>query len=469
MSAPLLWIVFPIGLGGVLLLVRQGRRVVWVGTVSALGLALLAWWLPVDTPLTIGSFAFKVSGTFRILGRSFVLEPAHGPMLALLYGLAAMWFFGGSTLGFERRLIPLGMVLVGLMVAMLAVRPFLYAAVFLGIAVLLSVPMVLPSTQRPGRGIVRYVIFHTLAIPFILFAGWLFAGVQASPGDVELAVRATVMLILGFAFLLSIFPLSTWIPMALEESSPYVLGFVLWLLPQATALFGIGFLEEYAFLRLSPTLPVLMRGAGLLMVVTAGVYAAFQDHAGRLMGYGIVAETGFFLLALSLTPGLGVQAVLLQILPRGLGVIIWAFSLALLGKDNPDLRLSHLQGRGRAWPWATVGIILANLSVAGLPLLAGFPQRLLLIEQLAIARRSTDLFWLVLGLLGLMSGAVRTLGPMVLPMEGRPWRVNERPQEAILIALGVGALFLFGVFPQLSFVLLKDLPTLFERLSQGML
>ncbi len=469
MSAPLLWVVLPIGMGGAFLLVWQERWLVRIGTLSALGLALLAWWLPIDEPFAIGSLALKVDGTLQVLGRAFTLEPAHRSVLAMLYGLAAMWFFGSATLGLARRVIPLGMSILGLMVAMLAVRPFLYAAVFLGIAVLLSVPMLLPFTQRPGRGVVRYVIFHTLVIPFLLFAGWLFAGIEASPGDVELTVRATAIFVLGFAFLLSIFPLYTWIPMALEESSPYTVGFLLWLLPQATALFGMGFLDQYAFLRLSENLPALMRFAGLVMVVTAGVYASFENHAARLMGYGIIAETGFFLLTLSLGAPAGVHLISLQILPRGLGVTIWAFSLAILQKAAPDLRLTTLQGKGRAWPWVTLGIGFANLSLAGLPLLAGFPPRLLLLEQLAVNRSLGDALWLAIGLLGLISGAVRTLGSLVLPGESAGWKRSERVQEVILIGLGIWMLIGLGLFPQLSLFIFNDLSALFERLGQGML
>ena len=213
----------------------------------------------------------------------------------------------------------MGLTILSLLVAATAVRPFLFAAVFIEIAVLISVPMLLPPNQKPGRGILRYVIYQTLAIPFILFAGWLLAGLETSPGDVEMTTQATAMLALGFAFLLAIFPLYTWIPMLIEEASPYLVGFLLWLLPQTTALFAMGFLDQYPFLRLSPDLLNTLRGAGLLMIVSAGIFAAFQRHIGRLMGYAAIAETGFLLVALSLGTASGIQLVFLQIIPRGSG------------------------------------------------------------------------------------------------------------------------------------------------------
>ena len=137
-------------------------------------------------------------------------------------------------------------------------------------------------------------------MPFILLAGWLLAGVEASPGDLALAAQSAAMLGMGFAFLLAIFPLYNWVPLLMEETSPYIVGFLLWILPTITIIFGAGFLDRYSWLRSSPQLIIALRSAGLLMVVTGGLWAAFQHHLGRIMAYGSIAETGFSLLALSL-------------------------------------------------------------------------------------------------------------------------------------------------------------------------
>ena len=465
MNAPILWIFLPLALGGFLLLFRHERVLTILGGTSALILSLIAMFLPIDVALGSGVFSFKLAGSLNVLGRSFVLQTADGPLLAILYGLAAMWFFGAESLGLARRLIPMGMAILALLVAALAVRPFLFAAVFIEIAVLLSVPMLLPPKQRPGRGIVRYLTFQTLAVPFILFAGWLLAGVETSPGDVALTLQATAMLALGFAFLLAVFPLYAWIPMLTEESPPYLVGFLLWVLPQTTALFAMGFLDRYPFLRLSTDLMDTLRVAGLLMIVSAGVWAAFQRHLGRLMGYAAVAETGFLLTAIGLGTMSGIQLVFLQMIPRGLGMAVWAMSLSAIQNQVETPRFSKVQGVARVLPIATMGVIFAHLSAAGFPLLAGFPVRLALLESLA--RESIGLtLWLVLGLLGLMVGAVRTLGVTTLSDAKTGWEVRETRTQLVLIAIGILALIALGFFPQASQFLLKSLPALFENLGQ---
>ena len=468
MNAPTLWILLPLALGGFSYLFRREHFLAILGGTSALILSLLAILIPIDTALLVGSFSFKLAGSLNVLGRSFVLETADGPLLAILYGLAAMWFFGAETVNLARRLIPMGLMILSLLVAATAVRPFLFAAVFIEIAVLISVPMLLPSNQRPGRGILRYVIYQTLAIPFILFAGWLLAGLETSPGDVEMTTQATAMLALGFTFLLAIFPLYTWIPMLIEEASPYLVGFLLWLLPQTTALFAMGFLDQYPFLRLSPDLLNTLRGAGLLMIVSAGVFAAFQRHIGRMMGYAAIAETGFLLVALSLGTAGGVQLVFLQIIPRGFGLAVWAMSLSIIQTQVNPLRFTNVQGVARLLPVATMGIVLANLSAAGFPLMAGFPVRIAMLES--VARQSFgQTIWLSLGLLGLMTGAIRTLAVTSMATETARWEIRESRTQVILIGLGILALLALGLFPQASRFLLENLPALFENLGQGVL
>lgn len=465
MNAPFLWIVLPLILAGFLLLLRNERAVTIIGAGATLFLSLIALIIPIDTALLIGPFSFKMGGTLLVLGRSFVLTAADGSLLGILYGLATLWFFGAEALGLARRLIPLGISILALLVASIAVQPFLFAALLIEIAILLTVPMLQPLNKTPGRGVMRFVIYQTLAMPFILFSGWLLAGVETSPGDVALTTQATAMLVMGFAFLLAIFPLFTWIPMLFHEAPAYIVGYLLWLLPQITFLFLMSFFDRYTFLRTSPELLGALRAAGLLMVLTGGIWAAFQTHLGRLMGYAVIAETGFMLIGLGLGTTNGIGIIFLQIIPRGLGLAVWALSLSVIEGQVEPPTFSNVQGAARAVPFATGGLILASLSTAGFPLLGGFPARLALAEGLAFLSFAQTVV-LMLGLLGLLVGSVRMMAVALMAPANTPWEQRETRIQAILIGFGILVLILLGFFPQLAQPLLKNLPALFEQLGR---
>jgi len=278
MSAPVLWILLPLVLAGLLLIIGKQKFIFLVACLLSLFLAMAAWLLPIDTALTIGSWTFKLAPSIQILGRNLTLTSANRSFLILIYGSAFVWFIPAASLQIARRLIPLGLAITALLVAALAVQPFLYAALIIEVAVLISIPLLTPSGQNPGKGVIRFLIFQTLGVPFILFSGWLLAGIGANPGDLGLVQQAATFLGLGFAFLLAIFPFFTWIPLLAEEAHPYVVGFLLWMLPTVTLFYGLGFLDSYTWLRDATFLKTFLTLAGTLMVVTGGLLAAFQRH-----------------------------------------------------------------------------------------------------------------------------------------------------------------------------------------------
>jgi NADH-quinone oxidoreductase subunit N len=464
MNAPLLWIILPILMGGfALMLINERTTAIFGGTMSLI-LALLALVLPIDEALLLGPFSLKVASTASFLGRSLVISPQDAPLLVMIFGMCALWFFGAEAAGVASRLVPLGMIITALLVASIAVQPFLFASLLIELAVLVAVPLLSPPDQRPGQGVIRFLIYQTLGMPFILFAGWLLAGVEASPGDLSLTIQSTVMLGLGFAFLLAIFPLYNWIPQLMEECSPYVVGFLLWLLPTTIIIFGMSFLDRYAWLRTSPQVITGLRVVGLLMLVSGGVWAAFQRHFGRLMAYAAIAETGFMLLGVSLVAGSSANFVFLFLIPRGLGLAIWALSLSIMKRNDQRLRFSAMLGIAHVYPFATAGLILATLSSAGFPLLAGFPPRLALWE--ALAHESIGVaIWYLVGVVGLLVGAVRMLAVLVMEKEETPWLLEENLVQRGMLGLGILGLFFLGLFPQAVGSIIEKLPLMFTHLN----
>jgi NADH:ubiquinone oxidoreductase subunit 2 (subunit N) len=465
-SAPLVWIAGPLVFAVILLFMPRERWITWLGSLFVLILAGLAIWLPPDSVQKVGSFSLRIDSTFSLLGRQISLTAADQVILILVYGIAAFWFFGTLASGGARQIIPMGLAIVALLVASLAVSPFLYAALLIEMAVLLSVPLLIGPGQKPGPGLMRFLIHQTLAMPFILFAGFLLSGIDAGPADVALIGQAAVMLGLGFAFLLSIFPLYTWAPLLTEESMPFAVGFIFSIFPTFSLVFGLSFLDRYSWLRDSAALSTGLRLAGLVMVVSAGLWAAFQRHFGRIFAYTAMAETGLSLLAMSLPDRqAGLQILFYLLVPRAVALGVWGQALSVLRGYSPDLNFTSLKGLARRFPFAAAGLVLANLALAGAPLLASFPIRQALWEKLA-GQSLTDAFWFGLASLGLWVSALRSLAVLTMAPEKTLWESRENWTERLLIGAGVLALLVLGLFPQWAQPFLANLPSMFEHLGK---
>lgn len=465
MNAPILWIVLPFLAGAIILFLFSEKYSAYIGGGVAAFLSLVALFIPIDTALLLGPLSLKISPAIQVFGRSFEFSAADGPLLAMIYGSAALWFFGAEVSGMSHRFVSLGLMIISLLTASIAVEPFLYAALLLEMAAMLVVPLLVPLYQRPGRGVARFLIYQTLAMPFILFSGWMLAGVEANPGDLGTTVQSGVMLSMGFAFLFAIFPLFNWIPQLMEESSPYATGFLLWALPVFTVIFALGFLDRYAWLRNTSQISSAILVSGVIMTASGGILGALQRHLGRILGYAAIAETGLFMAAIGLRSSNLVEIAFLAVIPRGLELSLWALALSILKIKAYPLKFSDVQGFARKYPVAAGSVILAHLSIAGFPLLAGFPSRLALWQALS-AQSLAASFWIFLGLFGLLVAAIRTLASFVMAGEEAAWELNESPVQIVMLTVGVIFLFALGMFPQALRPFLTSLPVLFEHLAQ---
>lgn len=445
MSAPLIWIGLPMILAMVLwFLHRRGPLVVILAGSFCLLLALLAWLIPIASVIKIGPFSIEVSTALEILGRRLILDNGDRAFLRLIYLLGAFWFFGAAITRAHRFFAPFALGIITLMVAALAVEPFLYAALLIEMAVLLSVPMLVNPGQSVGGGVLRYLIFQTLAMPFILFAGWAAAGVEANPANERLLLQVIVLLGLGFSFWLAIFPFYSWIPLLVGEVNHYVAGFVLSMLPTAVLLLALDFLNAYTWLRESPLLIRALSVTGTLMVLTAGIWAAFERDLTRLLGYAVIAENGFALLALSLHNLMGYEIFAASFLPRLVVIAIWALALEILKEENHPT-LDGVSGLLRRSPLVSLALLFGCFSIAGLPLMAEFPVRQALYEGLASGSLRFA-FWGLIGSLGFMVSGFRLLAQMG-KNRGQPWQVGENWPQALYLAGGIALMLGIGVLP----------------------
>jgi formate hydrogenlyase subunit 3/multisubunit Na+/H+ antiporter MnhD subunit len=170
-----------------------------------------------------------------------------------------------------------------------------------------------------------------------------------------------------------------------------------------------------------------------------------------MMGFAVIFEIGLFLVSISLSYGSSIQqtipVILAQMLPRGIALAVLALALSIIHQKHGSLRLDRLSGVLKKTPIAAISVMLAFFTLAGVPLLAGFPARLMLWTSLSTQSFTTTLLILIASL-GILAAGLRTLGTLITGSSEQDWELNEnRPQTWFLI-LGWVMLFLIGIFPQ---------------------
>jgi formate hydrogenlyase subunit 3/multisubunit Na+/H+ antiporter MnhD subunit len=467
MSAPVIWIVLPAGIAIILFFLRRYSRVnVFLGAFTAVLLSIMAWRVPIGEQITLGPWSFlprpEINPSLVIQGREFLLDNSSRQSLLLIYIGLSLWIIGSLPARTTRLFVSFSLGISALLTAALAVNPFLYASLFLGIAALLSIPLLSPPGRNVSRGVLRFFTFQTLGIPILLISGWLVVNVELNPIDVNLALRTAILLAIGFALVMAVFPFNTWLPILTGETNPYSTAFIYYSLTGIVILFGVTLLERFNWLQSAPNLFLTLSIVGVIMVTTSGVWSAFQRNLGRIFGYGMAIEIGLSLIIIALisqaitSTNPGQQIINLDnqilsvfyahLLPRGLTLALWALSLSILKSDLKSLSYEDIRGAAYKKPLASIGLIISALSVAGIPLLAGFPIRS--ITTISLANRSPLLAIIsLIGYGGLLVSILRMVRVLVVNPDNKSWQVGENKFQIVLLILGCVFLVLIGIFP----------------------
>ncbi|HKZ69598.1 MAG TPA: proton-conducting transporter membrane subunit [Anaerolineales bacterium] len=456
MTVPLLFLVTPAVMS---LIVYLLRRWVWVqgmlAAVTAAILGLLALQIPLDTVAVFLGRDVQFQSAWVVLGRSFTFAESDRPALVFIY-LASMFFFAGAGAAkIPRAFMPVGLFMLSLLTATIFVQPFLFAALFLEM-IAASAVLILSDDEHPAtRGALRLLVFVTLGVPFILLAGWHLEGLAASPEDTTLLVRAAILLNIGLMILLAVVPFHSWIPNVADDSSPFASAFVFTVIQAAVIFFMLKFFTQFDWFRSNAAGFAVLRLAGAAMVLGGGALAFAQRKFGRLMGYAVMVDLGTTLLAVSITQADGLRVAFSIVALRGVGLAVWGLGLGWIRAHSRQHNSDDFDDvTGLAWymPFAAAAVIFGGLSLAAVPLTAGFPgrwalYRLLAVDDLGLA------FIVLIASVSVTLAYARGIAALFRRESAAEEAATEEPREGqvarVYLAIGVGVIILLGVFPQL--------------------
>ena len=193
------------------------------------------------------------------------------------------------------------------------------------------------------------------------------------------------------------------------------------------------------------------------MVVAGGTWAVMERHLGRIMAFAMLVQVGSWLLAFTLINQSVLRVPLAglfysMLIPQSLALVTWAISLDIYYQfeswDLPEnLQLSSAHGMAHRYPLLAAGLLVPNLSLAGLPLLANFPYLFVLSAEIAkTSLLFASLYWI--GHTGLVIAGLRTMAVITRESQDRVWKVSERRHQVIWLVLFMLAIFLLGILPQ---------------------
>lgn len=345
------------------------------------------------------------------------------------------------------------------------------AGLFIGLE-LLSVPtygMIAYAffNKRSLEAGIKYMVLSAAGSAFLLFgmallyaeSGTLsFAGIGATLAadglPSLLAQIGVAMMLIGLAFKLSLVPFHLWTPDVYEGAPAPVAAFL------ATASKVAVFAVLLRLYQMSPAmaggwLSDLLTLIAIASILFGNLLALLQNNLKRLLGYSSIAHFGYLLVALIASKGLAVEAVgvyLATYVLSSLGAfgVITLMSTPYSGRDADAL----YEYRGLFWrrPYLTAVLTVMMLSLAGIPLTAGFIGKFYVVA----AGVQSQQWWLLAALvIGSAIGVFYYLRVMVTLFMVEPnLRRHDAPlhwgqQAGGLMLLFVALLaFFLGVYPQ---------------------
>lgn len=271
--------------------------------------------------------------------------------------------------------------------------------------------------------------------------------VGADPAWVALAFG---LFLVGYGFEMTLVPFHVWAPDVFQGATAPASGFVS-VVPKVAAFAGLLrlLLEAlpHGLIPWSFTLAVM----AVATMTFGNLVALRQTSLKRLLAYSSVAQAGYMLMAAAVSertpdalPAIGYY--LIAYLCMNLAAFtVLAQVERLLGRDE----FSVIQGLGRRAPWSAAMLTLALLSLAGIPPLAGFAGKVILL----MATIEGGFVWLAIIAAINMAVALYYYAVVVAEMYFREPEQSEAIVPRLGYAWAIGLCSLgtigFGVAPRL--------------------
>jgi len=438
MIDPPWWLViFPMAAAPVVYFLRRWRLSAYLAALVSLLTGFLAWSFPPTNPM-------------RVLGRTFLLDPLTQQVLALLFILAAFLFVAGAWWRQGEYLAPLGLASLSLLSVSGMSRHLGFTALTFVLAAIMAVPLIQADQTESTRGAWRFLTLIFFGLPFMLLAAWRVDMYREDPANAIYLAEAAVFLLVGIAMWLAVFPMHGWLTGVGSYAPPVAAVFVLVAFPLMALVTLLQLMNEASWFAVSEQAKTWLLLGGVGSVVVGGLLASVQRNLRSVFAYAALFDLGCLLIALAvLSPSNG-YVFYAAFVVRALGLALSGMAIASIRYRAGDDAFASLPGRRHPSVLVMMAWLSGGLTLAGMPLAAGFSLRWLFLGDLAVVGR--EWVWVVvLAGLGVMIGYVRGLYWMAVPTQDRPAGGITLPKAVwagrLLLAAGALLTLAIGLFP----------------------
>ncbi len=454
--------------------------------VAALGLGVLLadLWLPAERRRDLGLAA--AVGVLFILLASFSVED-----IGTQYAFGQMYVLDGLAMFFKRFFllaafivlvmaveyadrIPAGvseyysLTLFALLGMMFASSANDFSVLFVSLELVTVTFYVLvsfqPSRVQSLEAGIKYLIIGALSSAFMVYGIALVFGMSGTLNFNTLAIESgrltgnslffvgLVLVLVGLGFKIAAVPFQIWAPDVYQGAptpttaflavGSKATGFVLLL----RVLFG-------AVPALATNLAPVLVGIAACTILYGSLCAIPQRNLKRLFGYSSIANAGYLLLGVVALSHEG-QAAVLYYLGGYLFAVLAAFCVITVVLRNIESEdISALAGLNERSPFLAATLTLAMVSLAGVPPLAGFFGKFLLLKSVIVQGMTNhSQMWLVgIAIFGVVTsfyyyfGVIRTMYWGKAAGESAPITVS--PLMRVCLYACVGGMIYLGIYP----------------------
>lgn len=306
----------------------------------------------------------------------------------------------------------------------------------------------------------KYLILSGSSSAFLLFGigvSYLATGTldfsviaQISPEMLSnpLWLGGIALTLVGIGFKLAVVPFHMWSPDIYEGASPPVAAFVATASKGAVLAFSLRYLLKLGLLN-HPTLKTSLLIVAALSIIIGNLLALQQANIKRILAYSSIAHIGYLLIAITSGTSLAVESTTYYITSYIITMLIAFCVISVISRREEEDNLDSYRGMFWRHPWFAGALTISILSLASLPVTAGFIGKLYIVGAAFSASLWAPIVFIVIGSIIGLFYYLRVL----FSLYGEPKEPRETTHipkaTALLTGLLVIALLWLGIYPNL--------------------